>query len=345
MRASLRLPPTADWLPEFCQASTLLGLMLITQAVVLVAVLAPGHDGDWTTLSVSTVFAQWLALSSAALLCQLRSLLLKLAPWWALLGVLGAVGANAFALSWLAYVLDQALALNFTEPVEQVRQFVGGVMALSLILTLAALRYSYVHVQWRRQVEAQARTALDALTARIRPHFLFNSMNSIAALVRSEPHHAEQAIEDLSELFRAALKANDNWVSLEDELAMLERYLSIEELRLGPRLKIRYDVDSAPLDIRLPSLLLQPLVENAVYHGIQPMPEGGVIRIRALPEAAGVRISIENPRPDPPQPSQGHGMALNNVQLRLRYAFGARSSLDVVEGSGYYAVSLLIPRP
>ena len=342
----LRLPPTAAWLPQFCQAPTVYSAMLLAQVVVVIATFAPGDSGGswWLALGTGTVLAQWITLSIIALLCLLRPRLLQLSAGVALLAVIAVLALAAYLMAWLGYTVDRELSWGFLSPQQGRDHFVYGIVAIVMLMAALGLRYGYVHVQWRLQVEAQARSEVEALTARIRPHFLFNSMNTIAGLIHEDADVAEQVIEDLSDLFRAALAAGERTHSLTRELELCRRYLAIEALRLGERLRIEWDVDAAPGDFQLPPLLLQPLVENAVYHGIQPLPEGGVLRVIARRHAQAFSIRIDNPRPLQPRLG-GHGIAQENVRRRLQLAFAERASLEVDERAGYYGVTVHFPLP
>ena len=342
----LRLPPTDAWLPQFCQAPTVYSAMLLAEVVVVIATFAPGDSSGswWLALGTGTVLAQWITLSIIALLCLLRSRLLRLPGGIALAAVVALAAVSAWLMASVGYTADHALDWGLLSPQQGRDHFVFGIVAIVVLMAALGLRYGYVHVQWRLQVEAQARTEVDALTARIRPHFLFNSMNTIAGLIHEDADVAEQVIEDLSDLFRAALAAGERTHPLARELELCRRYLAIEALRLGERLRIEWDVDAAPGDFLLPPLLLQPLVENAVYHGIQPLPEGGVLRVSATRQAHRFSIRIENPRPLQPRPG-GHGMAQENVRRRLHLAFATRASLEVDERAGYYGVTVHFPLP
>lgn len=322
--------------------------MLLAEVVVLVGIFSPGSAGInwWGALSTGTVLAQWIALSTVAVLCLLRPKLLPLSPGTALLVVFGIVALVSFLLGWTAFRIDHLMQMKLTPDLPRENRFVGGIVLMALLIATAGLRYGYVHVQWRLRVEAQARAEIAALTARIRPHFLFNSMNTIAGLVREDADLAEEVIVDLADLFRAALAAGEKAHALERELELCERYLSIEALRLGDRLKVEWDVAGVPLDLPVPPLLLQPLVENAVYHGIQPLEAGGTVRIGARMSGDLLSLSVENPRPDPLPPRRGgHGLAQENVRQRLHFVFGERARLEVTERPGYYGVSVQIPVP
>jgi two-component system sensor histidine kinase AlgZ len=336
--------PAPNWLPQFCSAPTLFAVMVVAELVALVVVLAPEPAArPWLPrLGVVSVYAQWLALLNAVVLCSLRLPLQRL-------GTLA-----GFVVAWLASVLasalasavvcqlDQALGLRLSVPPAENARFVFANAAIAALIAAALLRYLFVLEQWRERVRAASKAQVEALQARIRPHFLFNSMNTIASLIRTRPAEAERSVEDLADLFRAALGADDAHGTLGDELDLLERYLGIERLRLGPRLAVAFDIAAdVPRDIALPRLLLQPLVENAVYHGIQPRADGGTVSVRARRVAAGVEIVIANPRAaEPPLPR--NGVALTNIRARLAYHFGARGTLRVEAGEDY-VVSVCLP--
>lgn len=209
-------------------------------------------------------------------------------------------------------------------------RFTLGSAATALISALA-LRYFYVSDRWAAQVQANARAQADALQARIRPHFLFNSMNLIASLLHRDPAVAERAVLDLSDLFRAALGAGEGDSTLRDECELAERYLSIESLRLGERLQVRWQRDEPlPWDLPLPRLVLQPLVENAVLHGISRLPEGGTIELQLLREGNDLQIRVRNPAPDPQAP--GLALARGPAMPSTASAIGWPGALAVPRG-------------
>jgi two-component system, LytTR family, sensor histidine kinase AlgZ len=206
------------------------------------------------------------------------------------------------------------------------------------------LRYLYAVDGWQAQVRASARAEADALQARIKPHFLFNSMNTIVGLVRRDPRVAERALLDLADLFRAALGAGKGESSLAEEVELAERYLAIEQLRLGERLHVRWRRgEPLPWDLPLPRLVLQPLVENAVLHGISRLPAGGSISIELATDDDLLHVSIHNPAPAPREGDGGSGHALRSIAHRLAYAFGPRARVTGRWHEGYYLAELRVP--
>lgn len=331
---------TNNALPDFCSLASVFTLVVVAELVVVIDALAPDARMDWRGFSTATLFVVWLALLASLLLCRLTPVLLRwprTVAWplaWCALIVL--VAAASALIAWL----DRALATHLT-PASGWR-FVIGNMVLAALLGAALLRYFYVLAAWRARLAAVARAQFDALQARIRPHFLYNSMNTVAALVRVDPDAAERTVEDLSELFRASLGADGKTSTLGAELGLLDRYLAIEQLRLGDRLEVQRDLDDLPHDLEMPALLLQPLVENAVYHGIQPRRAGGTLRISGQKESGGVRIEIANPLPDTAAtPRSGHG--LDSVRRRIAYHFGERGGLETRSESGEFRVIVRLP--
>jgi two-component system sensor histidine kinase AlgZ len=184
-----------------------------------------------------------------------------------------------------------------------------------------------------------------ALQARIRPHFLFNSMNTIAALTRSSPAHAEQAVEDLADLFRASLSDANARITLRDEIEIARTHQRIEQLRLGERLVVHWDIDSLPLQAQVPSLIVQPLLENAVYHGIEMLPKGGTVSIVGRREAGALRIEIRNPIPAQADygDREGNRMALENIRQRLELAWPGRTRVETEQTEGEFCARLIFP--
>jgi two-component system sensor histidine kinase AlgZ len=206
------------------------------------------------------------------------------------------------------------------------------------------LRYFYLQQQLLLREQAELTARIESLRSRIRPHFLFNTMNSIASLIGSRPDEAERLVEDLSDLFRGSLLEGDNPTTLADELHLCKLYLRIEQLRLGDRMSLRWNLDSAALACSCPALLLQPLVENAVYHGVAKLPAGGEIAISATAEDNRIRVVITNPLPEESEDSGGgHRMALDNIRQRLEAQYQDRAAIALRRKGGIFEAVLTIP--
>jgi len=216
-------------------------------------------------------------------------------------------------------------------------------LGVSAIVTAIVLRYFYMQHDWRKQTRAHAHARLQALQACIHPHFLFNTLNTIASLIRFDPDRAESAVEDLAELFRASFRDVQRLITIQDEIDICQQYLRIEGLRLDQRLQVAWQIDNLPRDALIPPLCLQPLLENAVYYGIQPLPEGGVITITSVRDGNQLTIEIENPCVADIQKSRGLGIAQDNVRERLKVYFGGQGKLTIYQESNCYRASLRIP--
>ena len=220
---------------------------------------------------------------------------------------------------------------------------------MTVLIVALALRHFYVSDRWVAQIEANARAEADALQARIRPHFLFNSMNLIASLLRRDPVLAERAVLDLSDLFRAALGAGEGDSTLAAECELAAQYLSIEQLRLGERLRVEWDRrEPLPWELPLPRLFLQPLVENAVLHGVSRLPEGGAVSIALWTAGQTLCLRVSNPAPPPQQdpgdsPHRGAGHAQRNIAHRLAWRFGPQARVTTGWADGYYACEVTLP--
>ncbi len=339
--------PSRDdfFLPDFCAVGVVFMVVMIAELFAFVLVLAPHVHGDfWSELSLVSLFVQWVALSSAAVLCLARPRLRRL-------GTIAAATGSYLLLLMVAIVVSEAgyRLLHYTavsvDGAPDHLLFLLRNLALCAIVGAVLLRYFYVQHQWQSNVEREAAARLQALQARIRPHFLFNSMNTIAALIRDKPDQAEAAVEDLADLFRATLVDVQRPVGLAQEIELVQRYLRIEQLRLDTRLRVEWDLQDLPLHSQVPALLLQPLVENAIYHGIEPLPEGGCVRIQGNCADAMITLSVSNPLPSEAAATRRNGnrMALDNIRERLAYAYAGHASLEVIREEGRYQVRLRFP--
>lgn len=216
-------------------------------------------------------------------------------------------------------------------------------VGVGAIVSAIMLHYFYIQFHWKREMVTNVHARVQALQARIRPHFLFNSMNSIASLIRLDPEKAEEAIEDFAELFRASLADAREAVTLADELTLCEQYLRVEKLRLEERLQIKWNMENVPKDALLPRLSLQPLIENAIYHGIQPLPEGGTVEITGLFNGENIKIEVENPISAQLSSPPGNSIAQQNIHQRLQVYYGIKAKLSVQKQSNSYRASLYFP--
>jgi len=338
------------FLPDFCAARAVLAIVLIAGLLGLVLALArqPLGGGFWTDLGRTSAFLLWTGLLCAGVLCRARPRLARMPLWKASAVSLGLiVGTVAFvceAVYLYGFYWEERLGFHTGLFPTRHWSFLLPQLGIALIVGALALRYFYVSSQWRQSVEFEAKARVRALQARIRPHFLFNSLNAIASLTRSDPARAEETIEDLADLFRVSLSEGRAQITLREELEVARIYQRIEQLRLGERLKVHWDVAGVPPQALVPSLLLQPLLENAVGHGIEPLPDGGTVTIRGRVEAGALVLEVANPvAPAARSSRRGNRMALDNIRQRLALAFPGQSSVEVQEGEGTYRVRLRFP--
>ncbi|MDX1454652.1 MAG: sensor histidine kinase [Gammaproteobacteria bacterium] len=338
--------PAMRFLPDFCSARVVVEILLIAELVAIVLTmargLAPGADvmADFISLSL---FMLWQALASAAVLCLLRRKLLNASSRLAYLSCYAGLLLVTLLLSLATVLLDRYLSLALAS--EQALAFVGRNIAISAIVSAVAMRYFYIQYEWQQQVQGSASARIAALQARIRPHFLFNSLNTVAALIPSEPDKAEHTVLDLADLFRASLAQPGALGSFKEECELAEQYLRLEKERIGERLQVDWDVDALPDDWPLPRLTLQPLLENAIYHGIEKSPDGGRIHIKAAVQGDYAVLRICNPLPiGSTGISKGLNIALENTRERLRLALGRQASLTAAPDGELFATVLTLPR-
>lgn len=336
---------TQVYLPDFCAAGTLFIVLLVAELVAIVLTLAAhAPPGEFLlTLSKISFFVLWLTLLGVAVMCQLRG-------WLERAGKTRAFVASFIILEILCLVVAE---LAWQLPVRIVgisvvddthTDFLLRTLAISSIFIALAMRYLYVSSEWRRSIVLEAQARISALQALIRPHFLFNSMNTIASLTRSDPRRAEKAVEDLSDLLRASLSGTRNQTSLKEELEVAAIYQRIEKLRLGERLRVRWEVGDLPMRALIPSLTIQPLLENAIYHGIELLPEGGEVTVTGRLQDDSVDIRISNPiAQDQVRKTGGNKMAMSNIRQRFELAYGSRSEVDIEEHPDRYSVRLKFP--
>jgi len=333
------------YLPDFCAPGTVFIVVLVAELVAIVLTLAAhGGDGQFLiSLSKTSLFILWLALLSAAVMCQLRPHLERAGKMLAF--VLGFLVLVLLSLVLAEGAWQTMVWLNQPSIIEGPHgTFMLRTFAISAIVIALFMRYLYVTSEWRRSIVLEAQARISALQALIRPHFLFNSMNTIASLTRSNPQQAEEAVEDLSDLLRATLSSPRDLSTLRQELEVAETYQRIEQLRLGERLRVRWELDELPMTARVPTLTLQPLLENAIYHGIELLPDGGEVVATGRRAGAMLEIRITNPlASDGARSDDGNQMALANIQQRFELAFGVNGGVDIDASKDRFTITLRFP--
>lgn len=286
--------------------------------VIAFVLFESGWEFDWVYFGQVTLYVQWQVILSVLLLCGLRAHLAtlpaSLAASLAYLSLL--LVASALALI-LCYLVD---SLNLLWVLKNI--------VLTAILGGLALRYLYIQQQLIEREKSTLQASLSALQAKMRPHFLFNTMNSIASLISIDAEKAEKMVEDLALLLRASLRENKAESSLASEWALCERYLAIEQQRLGKRLSWECDFNQVDMQVLVPTFSLQPLIENAIYHGIQPYSEAGYIHIKAWQEGKRFNLLVINSKGKSEKKThQGNQLAINNIRLRLMKLYGDSAKL------------------
>jgi len=338
--------PTS-FLPNFCNIRTVFSVVVLAELLALILTLASSTDlrTSWRYLGLVSLYIQWITLLSAATLCLLRPALTRCTDQYtAALVYILLISIVAF-VSEVTFWANDYLGIGLLGAAPNHLEFLGRNIAISAIANFIILRYLYLQHQLRRNIEAELQHRLQALQARIRPHFLFNSLNTIASLIRRRPKQAEEAVEDLADLFRATLASASTLVPLIQEIEITQRYLQIEELRLGKRLKVEWDISTIPEDASLPPLTLQPLLENAIYHGIEQLGEGGTIHCRGYLDGPTIHLNVINPFKTKPDDNKrpGLSMAMDNIHQRLQAHFGDKARLTIASSEGYHQVELKFP--
>lgn len=328
-----------DLIPDLCQGRSVLWLILFSESLVIVLTLLSSGalDFGWEQFGLLSMYVQWMVLICAAGLCRLRLHLPSMN--------INAVTAISFALI-LAVNLALSLFTQWTFDYFLLKglswDWLLRNQLITAILAALVLHYFYVQMQSRMRARSELQSRIQALHSRIRPHFLFNSMNIIASLIHVDPDKAEQAVEDLSELFRASLKEAGSEVYLKQELELCKKYINIEQLRLGDRLRVDWQINAND-NTRIPLLTLQPLLENAIYHGIAPNPQGGTVTIRLNNENNRVFLQVDNPvtlTPNRDGDEKGNHMALENIRHRLHALYGENVTMTTEQQANAFTITI-----
>lgn len=329
-------------LPYLCRGHFLVRLLVLGQAVAVVLAFAPGvQAGPLQRLGLISLFVHWVSLLTTVCLCQLRRWLNGLAPVWLLLASVFMFEIATALVSLISHSWLQALHPSLSA---SLTGFVLANMMISGIVAVIAIQFFIIHTEHSQQVRSQSRAEFNALQARIEPHFLFNSLNTVAELIHLAPDDAEQALLNLSALFRAALNAGQV-ISLADELMLSAQYLSLEQWRLGERMALQWDLPEPLPLLQLPALTIQPLLENAVRHGAEQSQARALIHVMVLESRRSVSIIITNPLGDKEQQQQrGNGIALDNIRQRLQLHFGIDAQLHSASSEGCFRVKLVLPK-
>ena len=332
MARSINQNAYSSALPNFRNLGVLLRILIIVNVVAFAAafVKTTNPRAIWPELLETSALVQPLLILSLLILVALNDALRRLP------GQLGVLMVVMIELGLTVLLYELGSPLLGTEPAPLARYVV-----LTLLVTAGLLKYFQLRNRALSPALSEAR--LQALQARIRPHFLFNSINAVLSLIRQDPRRAETVLEDMSDLFRVLMADNRELTPLAREVALCRQYLDLEQLRLGDRLKVDWQIERMPHDALVPPLVLQPLLENAVYHGIEPRVEAGVISIQIYRTREQVHAVLRNPYSAKGDRHSGNKMALDNIRERLQLHFDAEARLATGVNGGAYEVHIVMP--
>jgi len=332
MARSINQNAYAGPLPNFRNLGIMLRVLVIVNVAAAAAAIVKSPDllAAWWQFIESSALVEPLLILSLLVLAALSNVLRRIPYWAAAMVVLSVelVLATALYLAGRILLGDEPSALE-------------RYWALVALTTSALL--AYFHLRERALSPALSEARLQALQARIRPHFLFNSINAVLSLIRQEPKRAEAALEDMADLFRVLMADNRELTPLVREIELCRQYLGIEQLRLGERLRVDWQIDAFPRDALVPPLVLQPLLENAVYHGIEPRSEPGTISIHVYALRDELHAVLRNPYREASDHHAGNRMALANIRERLALHFDAEARLSVKASDDAYEVRIVMP--
>lgn len=320
-------------LPNFTNLGVILRTLVLVNLMGLAAafVRSQTYAGTWRELQEVSLYLQPVVLGTLAVLFAANRYLPRLSYRGGLVAVFGVAAGATF----LHHAFIQRM-FAFETPPPLVRQLLITAAATAVVMT-------YFHMRSRILSPAVTEARLQALQARIRPHFLFNSINAVMSLVRRDPKRAERALLDMADLFRVLMGDNRELVTLESELNLSWQYLELEHLRLGDRLKVAWHIDKMPKDALVPPLILQPLLENAVYHGVEPVAEPGEISVNIYRARDQVHLVVKNPCSAQGSHHAGNKMATQNIRERLALHFDAEASMKAELSGNTYQVHIVMP--
>ncbi|MDP2229419.1 sensor histidine kinase [Methylotenera sp.] len=307
-------------------------LVIVNAALALAAMLLSSSLIDFSILITSiSAIAQPMLLTCLLLLYVSYPLLVKISYRQGITAILLIILFTCSSVYWL---ISQLMIFN---------NLPSSSRTLFYVFIVSVITLYYFNLQQRAYSPAIDEARLQALQARIRPHFLFNCINAVLSLIRSQPKQAEAALEDMADLFRVLMADNRDLVPLAQEIALCRQYLALEKLRLDERLIIEWKIDDMPPDALIPPLLLQPLIENAVYHGIEPLASGGKITIQIYTKRNEIHLILSNPYSVKSTRHIGNQMALKNIKERLTLHFDLEASLKSSLSNGEYQVHITLP--
>jgi two-component system, LytTR family, sensor histidine kinase AlgZ len=340
--------PSQNFLPDFASFGNAIRIILLAEIVAVIVTIGRNSSFDqqaWQDLNLLSAFALILSFSTVAALKLVSPLVSRMSIQagavvvFLMLLLVAIIGTEAMIFSLYDLELIEERWPEWREPL-----LLRSLM-ITAIIGIPGLRYLIMAHRAVVDAKSQQDAKMQALQSRIRPHFLFNSLNSIASLTRTDPDKAEEILHDLADLFRVLLADARKLVPMSTEREISRQYLEIEKVRLGDHIKVQWNVGAIPRAAQIPALTLQPLLENAIYHGIETRLGGGTLKIDLWAEGETLNIMISNPLPDPSNKAhtKGNKIALDNIRQRLETQFGNAASMESFEESGQYHVRIKMP--
>ncbi len=329
--------PTADTMPNFRNLGVILRAILLVNGMALLVsmMFASSIQDGLQQMVVASALLQPVLLTSMLLLFALNPILKKIVHRQSIALVITLAGLVTLVIQyWGAafYIPHHSTDADF---------YLWRNALSACVITALLLVYFRLRTQALSPALHQAR--LQALQARIRPHFLFNTINAVLGIVRADPKRAEIALEDMADLFRMAMSHASDLLPLQQEIQLAKQYLSLEQLRLGDRLQVNWQIENLPDDALIPPFILQPLLENAVYHGIEPLAQGGTIDIKLYRNGNALHLDLTNPRTVLEPHQAGNEMALMNIRERLALQFDIEARYTVESDTDFYRVQIMLP--
>lgn len=337
-----------QFLPEFGTFNMLIRFVVLAELLAVIVTIGRNTDFNeqaWQDFSLLSLFAVSIALCCMIVLKMAAPLFRRTSTGTgSVLAVLLLLLVTAFGTDGMIYLLYELGLIEERWPAWRESLMIRSLMITGILGTLG-LRYLILRERTEIGSKLQQESKLQALQSRIRPHFLFNSLNSVASLTRSDPSKAEAVLHDLADLFRVLLADARKLVPVSAEREISRQYLEVEKIRLGDRLQVKWNVSNIPRAALMPALTLQPLLENAIYHGIEPRFAGGTIKIEMWAESETLNIMISNPLPDVRKEGHGKGnkLAQENIRQRLATQFRGAASMQVIQEGGLYHVKVKMP--
>ncbi len=337
------VPKTEILIPDCCNLGIVIRVLMATNLLVLLVILSRGQglQHNFQEFSETTMLIELICLGSLLCLCWFRRLLEREpAPAWMQRVVCGTVPTIVCFL--VISTLSSLEWFSFSFP----NLDLGLAMLFCFVIGIAVQHYFEMRTKAFSPALGEAR--LQALQARIRPHFLFNSLNAVLSLIRTEPRRAETALEDLADLFRVLMRDTRNMTTLSEEITLCKQYLAIEKIRLGERLHVDWDIQNLSVDelnlTKIPALLLQPLLENAIHYGVEPATTQSSILVVVQKSLDKIEVKISNAYYPNAQLSKGNHMALDNIRQRLTLLYDIEAQLQSFQVDGQFIVQLIFPQ-